>query len=275
MTGRPSVPFLLLLLAAAPGPAWAQDPPARECGPGRQTTPIDLNAAFSGRDARVRHLWGRANVESRPRDPSAAGPVLRVAYPQGSLDPGNPAAPRGGAGFMLYEGRGAERGCLAFRVRFPQGFAFAKGGKLPGLFGGDAPRGCTPEEVSHGFSARLMWRGEGAGELYLYGPGRSSRCGESIGRGAWTFEPGAWTSIAEEVVMNTPGAADGTVRVWVNGRLVIDQGGIVLRERPGVGVDGLLFATFFGGHDKSWASPVAQYAEFADFSLSLGSNGRK
>lgn len=261
--------LLLSLPAVAAQPASAQENPRVACRSYPPAVSIDLNAAFSGRDPRVRHIWGHANVEGRPQERGKEERVVRVAFPQGSIDPGNAVAPRGGAGLMLYQSPGAERGCLTYRVRFPQDFQFAKGGKLPGLFGGEAPRGCAPEELSRGFSARLMWREGGKGELYLYVPGRSSHCGESIGRGAWAFAPGAWTSVAEEVVVNTSGAADGAVRVWVDGQMVIEQEHIVLRESAEVKVEGLLFSTFFGGHDTSWASPVSQYAEFADFTLSL------
>ncbi len=258
---------ILMLILPAIRPALARDDPRGGCGSHPPVQPIDLSAAFSGGDPRVRHAWGQANVENRPHG-------IRVAYPQGSIDPGNDTAPRGGAGLMLHQGPGAHRGCLSYKVRFADGFQFARGGKLPGLFGGEAPRGCTPEELSHGFSARLMWREGGKGELYLYAPGRSTRCGDSIGRGAWVFTPGTWTSIEEEVVMNTPGVADGAVRVWIDGQLAIEQEQVALRESAEIKVDGLLFSTFFGGHDKSWASPVLQYAEFTDFTLTLEGSGR-
>ena len=227
------------------------------------TVQIGLPAAFNEALPDVSQVWGRANVA-----PTADG--VRVAFPQGSVNPGSTAAPTGGAGFEQRAAAYAEDRCLHYEVRFAPGFDFAKGGKLPGLFGGEAPRGCLPEELSLGFSARLMWRAQGAGELYLYAPNRSTGCGESIGRGAWRFVPGFWTSIDQEVTVNAPGQANGRVRIWVDGRKVIERTDLVLRNEAGIGVDGLLFATFFGGSDPSWASPKAQSAEFRNFEIGSG-----
>ena len=232
-------------------------------GTQRVTTRISLPAAFNGSLPDVSHVWGRANVA-----PTADG--LRVAFAQGSVDPGNTAAPTGGAGFEQRAVAYAEARCLHYEVRFAPGFDFAKGGKLPGLFGGEAPRGCLPKELSLGFSARLMWRAQGAGELYLYAPGRSARCGDSIGRGAWRFVPGSWTSIDQEVAVNALGQANGRIRIWVDGRKVIERTDLILRDEASIGVDGLLFATFFGGNDPSWASPKAQSAEFRNFEIGNG-----
>ncbi len=242
-------------------PALAEAP----CGAG--AAPIDLARALQDKAGSLAHFWGKENITVLPKEAGTAGDGLRVAYPAGSFSPGRSDI-RGGAGFELRHGRsGAQAACLAYKVRFPMGFDFVKGGKLPGLFGGDAPRGCIADDKVSGFSARLMWRAGGAGELYLYAPGRETACGQSIGRGSWTFTPGAWTTIVERVAMNTPGAADGSVDLWVDGHLVVDANGLTLSTDPATTVDGLLFATFFGGSDASWATPRDQSADFADFVL--------
>jgi hypothetical protein len=71
----------------------------------------------------------------------------------------------------------------------------------------------------------------------------------------------------QEVRLNTPGQADGSITVWLNGNQVFQQTGMVYRTTGDLRIDGLFFSTFFGGGDPSWASPTDQYAEFADFSL--------
>lgn len=135
--------------------ALAQD----VCGGTRHmTTRIDLPASFNEALPGVSHVWGRANVA-----PTADG--VRVAFPQGSVNPGSTVAPVGGAGFEQRAATYAKGRCLHYEVRFAPDFDFAKGGKLPGLFGGEAPRGCLPEELSLGFSARLMWRAQGGGSF--------------------------------------------------------------------------------------------------------------
>jgi len=210
--------------------------------------------------------WGiDQNVRLVAAD-AAGSPALAVRYPRGSVAPSS-TAPRGGAGFLSRAGLegGATAACLAYRLRFAPGFAFNKGGKLPGLYGGDGPRGGAA--AVNGFSARLMWRRDGAGELYAYLPQRRQGHGESVGRGAWRFPTGRWVSIEQEIVLNTPNAADGVVRVWVDGGLRLERRDLRWREHEGVLIEGLMFSTFFGGSDGSWASPRDQEAVFADFRL--------
>lgn len=53
---------------------------------------------------------------------------------------------------------------MAYSVFFPVGFNFVKAGKLPGLYGGK--RGCSGGSAAENcFSARLMWRTGGKGEV--------------------------------------------------------------------------------------------------------------
>lgn len=256
-------------LMATPSLAQVIQPAA--CGGSySRRTALDAAALVHGsRDmaADAVSVWGRQNLRLLAPDETILGPVLRVSYPAGSINPGNGGAPLGGAGFQLPFRVAAQAVCLRYRVRFPADFEFGLGGKLPGLYGGDAPRGCGPGQLARGFSARLMWRSGGAGEVYLYSPDRDVRCGDSIGRGTWTFERDRWVVVDEEVVMNAPGRADGVIRIWVDGRRVLDHGGLRLREGAEIGVDGLLFSTFFGGNDPTWASPRDQSADFAGFEV--------
>jgi len=263
--------FLILAMTLGAAALFAALTPARAaspCGAG-YGDPLHLDLAAllqKGGPAadQVSHVWGRGTMQPKPE---GDGSGLLVRYPQGSVDPADKAAPQGGGGFLYRAPGQAQARCLAYRVRFSDGFDFARGGKLPGLYGGAAPRGCVAADLAAGFSARLMWRAGGAGELYLYAPDRTAHCGESIGRGSFHFTPGRWTRIAEEVVLNQPGQSDGVVRVWADGRLAVERRGLDLREQPQIGVDGLIFSTFFGGHGPDWASPRDQSAEFADFTI--------
>ncbi|KAF8172083.1 hypothetical protein BJ912DRAFT_994396, partial [Pholiota molesta] len=55
---------------------------------------------------------------------------------------------------------------LQYSVFFPADFDWVLAGKLPGLYGGHT--GCSGGNAARTcFSTRLMWRQEGAGELYL------------------------------------------------------------------------------------------------------------
>jgi hypothetical protein len=253
------LPICLAITYISTRPALAQ----AECS---GFHPLAVEAAFQPGAPGTTHVWGRENVQP------AGNAAVRILYPAGSINPGNKAAPVGGAGFEQTLSHGATTGCLRYQVRFAPDFDFVKGGKLPGLFGGEAPRGCIPDGEASGFSARLMWREGGAGELYLYAPGRETRCGQSIGRGRWHFVPGAWTDITEQVTLNTPGQSDGAIRIWVNGAKMVEADGLTLRGSDAVGVDGLLFSTFFGGKDPSWAPAKPQSAEFRNFGVALATS---
>jgi hypothetical protein len=197
------------------------------------------------------------------------GRLIRVNYPAGSASPtaARGGARDGGAQAYLRLPRSADNMTLIYYVRFQPGFQFVKGGKLPGLFGGDAGSGGRHEAA--GFTTRFMWRAGGAGEVYAYLP-TDKGYGASLGRGRWRFTTGNWIRIAQRVVLNTPGHNNGTVTVWMNGRTVFSQGGLNYRTTDQVHVDGLFFSTFFGGSDKSWASPTNQYADFSAFSFTPG-----
>lgn len=102
-----------------------------------------------------------------------------------------------------------------------------------------------------------MWRKDGEGELYLvstsvwnrltrqYVPKDkqtpalcstppksicSSDWGLSIGRGAWKFARGDWTTIRQDVWLNTPGQNDGGFNIWINGQLIMSANEVRYRE---------------------------------------------
>lgn len=115
----------------------------------------------------------------------------------------------------------------------------------------------APKLMISCFSTRMMWRKDGEGELYLvclrpwlllttqYVPKDkqtpalcstppksicSSEWGLSIGRGAWKFARGDWTTIRQDIWLNTPGQNDGGFNIWINGQLVINANEVRYRE---------------------------------------------
>ncbi len=207
--------------------------------------------------------------------PSAAFTnMLRVNYPQGSIDSGSVSAlgtPLGGAQAALPFAAGPTSAptTLQYYIRPEAGFLGNKGGKLPGLFGGDtsvASGGHDPDGTN-GWSARLMWRNANNGEVYAYLDGTAGY-GEQLGCGNWTWQPGQWTKVQETVSLNTPGQANGYITVYINGSPALDAIGLTFRTVSSLQINGLYFSTFFGGSDATWASPQAQYTDFAGFSIS-------
>jgi hypothetical protein len=112
---------------------------------------------------------------------SSSGSVLQVTYPQGSF-----SHETGGAQFInlfnasssgssLSSSKASSESfnsmLLTYDLAFDSDFDFVRGGKLPGLRGGNGTTGCSGGEASDGancFTARLMWRENGAGEGMLH-----------------------------------------------------------------------------------------------------------
>jgi hypothetical protein len=210
------------------------------------------------------------DIASLVDDPSApGGTLLRASYPEGSASRGTDG-PGGGLQAYMELPTPVDVLDLTYQVRFPEGFDFVKGGKLPGLYGGTENSGGDVPDGTDGLSTRYMWRAGGEGEVYAYLPS-SEEHGTSLGRGCWTFTPGDWTTMRQRVQLNAPGAADGRITVWQDDELVLDRAGLDFRSTDQLRIDGVFFSTFFGGDDSSWASPQDQHADFAAFELAEGS----
>jgi hypothetical protein len=211
--------------------------------------------------------FGTPNLELL--DEPQFGRILRVRYPKGSASPTvsrEDDAPLGGAQVYLRLREPVDSLHLRYYVRFPEGFDFVKGGKLPGLFGGTVTGGRQSPDGTDGFSTRYMWRRDGAGEVYAY-LATSRDEGTSLGRGAWRFRPGDWHLVEQEVDLNHPDRSDGRVKVWLDGEQVLDQTGLRFRTVDSLRIEGVFFSTFFGGSDGSWATPRDTFVDFAAFAV--------
>jgi hypothetical protein len=54
----------------------------------------------SGKRSGFSNVWGREHVSVLSEEAPAGGTVIRVRFPQGSVNPGHPLLPSGGAGFL-------------------------------------------------------------------------------------------------------------------------------------------------------------------------------
>ncbi|ORX62145.1 hypothetical protein DM01DRAFT_1298731 [Hesseltinella vesiculosa] len=223
-------------------------------------------------------------VVSDPARTSTKGSasVLKVSYPAGSMNPAN--SPQGGIGFYAHPITMANPTTmeLSYSVFFPKGFDFVKGGKFPGLYGGHDQ--CSDGTKSSAcYSLRMMWREQGAGEVYAYFPMQdqisnlchingnicNSAYGTSLGRGSFHFKLGAWTNLRQVVQLNTPGKQDGVVTVFANGKQVYQQKQLVFRVASTPKLFGIMFDTFFGGSSSDFITHKAQSTFFKDFSMSV------
>ncbi|EJD02951.1 uncharacterized protein FOMMEDRAFT_140748 [Fomitiporia mediterranea MF3/22] len=221
---------------------------------------------------------------SNPNSNSTNGTVLRVDYPAGSFN-----NKTGGAQFStLWNSSTPFQSMLvSYELAFDSGFDWVKGGKLPGIRGGPSVNGCEGGKEPNGtdcFSSRLMWRANGAGEVYAYIPKTNGICdsddikcnddfGVSIQRGAFGFAAGQWSRVSLLVQMNDPpGVSNGYVALYFNDILAISQKGVQFRKDNSVNPGGFFFSTFFGGDDSSWATPVDTHTYFRNIQMWGSSN---
>jgi hypothetical protein len=281
----PTIAGLLATALAGCRPGWGtpsaplpSNPPDRvratsaECPPNRAViwrSRFEEPNWLATWDPRARFSFGEKNVEVTTD--ARFGAVLRVHYPAGSSSSSyaHQGHPVGGAEFKatLPGASDASSIFVSYWLKFDATFRWVRGGKLPGVCGGDCPSGGAFVSGEGGWSVRSMWRAGGAGELYAYMlPARAY--GTEIGLGRWAFTTGGWHRIAEELILNAAGQADGVSRVWYDADPsappTFEARGLTFR-RDATGATTLFFSTFFGGHDGSWATPVDTFVDFADF----------
>ncbi len=195
-----------------------------------------------------------------------AGRSLRIHYPEGSVGPSE-----GGAQWRLELGASYDELYLAYRLKFGDGFDFVRGGKIPGLIGGEANTGGDAPDGTDGWSARMMWRPDGEVVQYVYHPDQAETWGDDFGwdvGGARYFTPGSWHSVEHRVVMNTPGDHDGLIEGWFDGELALTAEGLRFRDVGTFAIDALYISTFFGGSDETWAATTDELLVVDDVVIS-------
>ena len=231
------------------------------------TTDTDMSGALSFTDALKPLSSGHLPDTVSAPDGSQA---LSATYPAGIVGLKN------GGGMNFYtEGNkngvnveGATEVTFTYSVFFPDDFDFVKGGKLPGVYGGtslDNAKSCSggrQDDRQSCFSARTMWRTDGMGEIYNYLPSGAadaypgycstapmSLCnpdyGDSIGRGAFTFPKGQWTTVAQRFKMNDFGQSNGEQELYVNGESKISIKNMAFAQEEGTQIYGIMSQSFF------------------------------
>ena len=141
---------------------------------------------------------------------------------------------------------------LEYRFRFDAGFDFSRGGKIPGMGGGNAPSGCDAS-TGVGFTARSMWRQQGRLIGYIYDMDQSGECGNAIETG-FNFAVGRWYNVKQRIKLNTGGAHDGILQMWIDDRQVINRSNMGwMREAPDRRIDKVFLDFFFGGSTADWS----------------------
>ncbi|GAA5837538.1 hypothetical protein JCM3766R1_006837 [Sporobolomyces carnicolor] len=216
--------------------------------------------------------------------------ALSVMYPKGQYTQGED----GGASLSLdVFGQGKTRAMISYEVGFETNFDFVKGGKLPGLFGGSGT--CSGGRDSEScFSARFMWRAEGAGEgatkklsapLYTYIPLYDGQCDESVtchgdfgqsyNRGSFKFSAGQYTTLTEIAILNSDPSRDGTeangyLAVYDGETLAFERSDLVWRTNATVFFSKVMAQTFFGGSTADYASTALTHTFYKNWQFYEG-----
>ncbi len=194
--------------------------------------------------------------------------ALAVTYPARTYGPD-----KNGAVWKLNFNESYDAVELRFDVMFEKGFDFVRGGKLPGLFGGEGNTGGNKPTGHDGFSARMMWREDGQAVQYLYYPDQPGRYGHQI---PWLqattgepvrFIPGQWHTVVHQVKINTPNKRDGTLQAFFDDHLVLKLDNLRFRDTKTFSIDGFVFSTFFGGGDASWETATQETIYFDNFQI--------
>ena len=234
-----------------------------------------------------------SNTESEPITYNSKDKTLRVDYIPGKFGSPNGADFRSNPRLALP----SDSAVLSYSVFFPEDFPWTRGGKLPGFCISSEMNDCaTGSEWAWGAgSLRMMWREGGRGIGYVYLPLQAgfigarwstwSAQGSSYKRvakdtgntgddvfckvdGGLRFKAGEWNDVTMVVAMNTPGFANGWISLTVNGDSRSVKGVRWRGLSSKVQVTSVLFASFFGGSDETWATDKKTYALFKDFKFS-------
>jgi hypothetical protein len=172
-----------------------------------------------------------------------------VRYPKDSFNPQGSIV----GGFGAYDPLPKPLTYMNYKVYFPKGFDWNKGGKLHGLYFGDGASG--GEHPLEGGSVRLMWRRGGQVDVYLYYPSMKEVYGESNLIPSCFFKTECWNDI--NIHFN-----DGKLVVVINNTFKFSK--LVDFGKP---CTGIFYSTFFGGSDKTWATKKDQIVRFSNCSL--------
>lgn len=202
-------------------------------GPGgKPLSPIDLQARSGSRE------WG---LLQNAQVVAGAGPernsVLEVKLAATDDDEGTT---ENGVGFTWqpHEISGASSACLSYSVFLPTGFEFHEQGILPGLFGASDVSQIDDLQPEDSFALRVGWLQAGDAGVDVRIPASSGYWETPPRRTTWPL--GRWVKVEQEVKLNAPGQDDGLMRLWVDGALTIDRGGMPLRKSAQAELSGVV-----------------------------------
>ncbi len=153
----------------------------------------------------------------------------------------------------------------AYWVKFPSDFDFVLGGKLPGVGSYHAKTGGSKPNGYDGWSVRAMWNQHGQLGQYVYHFDQVNNFGEFMPWSIPSISKGKWHHIKTMIALNSPKQANGTIRTWLDGKLVLNRNNIRFRMIKGLEIERFLFSSFFGGSGKKCAPKKDEQIYLDDF----------
>jgi len=154
---------------------------------------------------------------------------------------------------------------LSYDIKFDEDFDFVKWGKLPGLCWWSCPT--WSEDRNSWFSTRFMWRTNGDTEIYAYIADKETGYWTSFGRWNARFETNKWYNISQRIKLNDIWTSNWIIEYFINWEKVFSKTWLNITNNPDVKIDAILFSTFFGGWDNSWATPKNTNTYFKNFKV--------
>ncbi|CAI7973976.1 conserved hypothetical protein [Frankia sp. Hr75.2] len=227
---------------------------------------------FFGKDlvARSRSSFGLDRAEIMASDDPRFLKFLRISLPVDAMNPadariyGDGPTYGGTQVFVDHTLRSPYELYMRYYLRFPEGFAFGKGGRLPGFFGTIVKNRQRTETLRSGLATRFAWRDGDEGIVYA-NTARTDHPINVIGKGAWHWPAGRWICVEQGVKLNFEGFADGVLLVWLDGQLVHKEQSFNPRISNDLRIGGILVTATFGDGGTSFAPTSPQTMDLAGF----------
>ena len=227
-------------------------------------SPIELQARFGQGERGVLE-----NVEIIKAEDAPSQDVIQVKLFKGAS--GSSSGSRGGLTGAAFEWLPSgmaqqESACLSYSVLLPKTFQFAEGGVLPGLYGGERLDPVDTSITKFGLASIIYWSKEGSAGI------KGHMAQDKIGR--WFSENanvaiprGRWTAIQQEVTLNSPGKADGILRLWIDGELRIERLNLAWRKEKDQLIEGVAADFAYLAADETSLGNKTQAVRISPFSI--------
>ena len=116
-------------------------------------------------------------------------------------------------------------------------------------------------------STRLAWRQSGEGGADQVVVSAHERRVLALEAQGFALPRGQWMKVDQEVVLNAPGRRDGTLRLWIDGALVLEQTDLEYRSSENVTISGAAANLFYGNERQIAPAPRDTTVMFSPFEL--------